>query len=72
MHARRPTRLLILLVLWSAFAAPARAQTTGLIPINDLGSQTYAGFQGGLYPGGANAPPAAHLGWALVRSAEMA
>ena len=32
----------------------------GMIPINDLGTDTYLGFQGGLYPDGLNEPPAAH------------
>jgi len=29
---------------------------TAKIPINDLGTRTYFGFTGGLYPGGANSP----------------
>src|SRR5689334_17929310 len=33
----------------------------GLIPLTDLGAGTYKGEQGGLYPGGRNAMPAAHL-----------
>ena len=32
----------------------------GMIPINDLGTGTYQGFQGGLYPDGLNVPPATH------------
>src|SRR5215212_4329503 len=35
--------------------------STGMIPLPDLGKGTYKGEQGGLYPGGANVPPAAHL-----------
>ncbi|MEM9801787.1 MAG: hypothetical protein AAGA20_15785 [Planctomycetota bacterium] len=30
------------------------------VPLNDLGSGTHEGETGGLYPGGANTPPAAH------------
>ena len=47
---------------------PAR-ESTGLIPLPDLGAGTYRGEQGGLYPGGANTPPKAHLdaGLALAR-----
>jgi hypothetical protein len=39
---------------------PAR-ESTGLIALPDLGKGTYQGEQGGLYPGGENAPPSAHL-----------
>lgn len=43
------------------FSLSAPAQTTGLVPINDLGAGLYRDtWQGGLYPGGRNAPPAAH------------
>jgi hypothetical protein len=46
-------------------AVPARAavcanDSTGLVPLNDLGMGTYLGYQGGLYPGGSNQRPAAH------------
>jgi hypothetical protein len=36
-------------------------ETTGLVPLPELGKGMYQGFEGGLYPGGANEPPAAHL-----------
>ncbi len=41
---------------------------TARVPLTDLGVGTYRGFQGGLYPGGSNAVPAAHaaLGLGLV------
>jgi len=38
---------------------PPRA-STGLVPLPDLGAGMHHGEQGGLYPGGHNAPPAAH------------
>lgn len=44
---------------WIA-AHPAR-ESTGLIPLPDLGTGMYKGEQGGLYPGGVNAPPIGHL-----------
>ncbi len=35
--------------------------STGIVPLNDLGSGLYLGqFEGGLYPGGSNDAPAAH------------
>jgi lysophospholipase L1-like esterase len=47
---------------------PAR-ESTGLIPLPDLGTGSYHGEQGGLYPGGENTAPAAHwkAGLALAR-----
>src|SRR5206468_1419017 len=46
-------------VLVAVYVHPSSANT-GLVPLNDLGAGLYQGFQGGLYPGGANVPPAAH------------
>lgn len=40
--------------------------STGLVPLSDLGTAKYAGFEGGLYGGGANAVPAAHRAAGLV------
>jgi hypothetical protein len=34
----------------------AKATDTAKIPINDLGTRTYMGYVGGLYPGGTNTP----------------
>lgn len=60
------------LLLTSLVAGSARAQfTPGLVPLNDLGTGTYAGFQGGLYPGGANVPPPAHRAAAFTAAARI-
>lgn len=53
-------------------AANCDGDSTGLVPLNDLGVGAYMGSQGGLYPGGSNERPAAHdaagraLGAAIV------
>lgn len=41
------------------------------VPLTDLGAGTYLGFEGGLYPGGANAPPADHAAEGARRSARI-
>lgn len=43
--------------------------TAGCVPLTDLGGGAYQGFEGGLYPGGALTPPAAHA-TAALRAAE--
>lgn len=44
----------------AARASNCAGTSTGMIPVNDLGPGFYKGVQGGLYPGGSNARPAAH------------
>ena len=55
-----------------AYGANCSATSVGITPINDLAAGSYLGFQGGLYPGGANVRPASHesAGLALARSIE--
>lgn len=52
------------------YAADCSNNSIGVTPLNDLGSGTYKGVQGGLYPGGNNGRPAAHeaAGMALSQS----
>ncbi len=45
--------------------------SVGLTPLNDLGTDTYMGAQGGLYPGGSNDVPDGHLALGLARAAEI-
>ena len=54
-----------------AKAHPPR-ESTGLVPLPDLGSGKYQGEQGGLYPGGKNTPPRAHLQAGLQLSRQIA
>lgn len=44
-------------------------ESTGMVPLNDLGKGSYKNEEGGLYAGGANVPPPAHrkAGLALAR-----
>ncbi|HXJ37328.1 MAG TPA: hypothetical protein VMS22_25145 [Candidatus Eisenbacteria bacterium] len=64
---------MVLLVPAVGRAQPNCAQTsTGMVPIMDLGTGLYLGqFQGGLYPGGTNAMPMAHLAAGLKAAAAM-
>ena len=40
---------------------------TARVPLNDLGTKTYRGFQGGLYPSGSNSVPADHDASGMAR-----
>jgi hypothetical protein len=58
----------------SSDAPSAPREPTGLdtakVPLNDLGTRTYRGFMGGLYPNGSNTVPGAHaaLGSTFARA----
>ncbi len=43
----------------------------GQVPLNDLGTGTYQGYQGGLYPGGSNGLPIAHKAAGLAAAAQV-
>ncbi len=45
--------------------------TTGLVPLDALGTATYQGAAGGLYPGGSNTIPAGHLSAGLSLTAQV-
>lgn len=66
--ARHLVPLLALLVPGRVHAQCA-GNTTGLVPLPDLGETAYLGFPGGLYPGGSNELPPAHLADALGQAA---
>ncbi|MDQ3101009.1 MAG: hypothetical protein M3R08_06455, partial [Bacteroidota bacterium] len=57
--------ILLLTILFTVRTANAQADcsqtSTGMIPINDLGTGTYLGMMGGLYPNGSNFRPEDHL-----------
>ncbi|MGD0988074.1 MAG: choice-of-anchor D domain-containing protein [Candidatus Sulfotelmatobacter sp.] len=43
-----------------------------LVPLTDLGTGTYLGYEGGLYPNGSNTPPASQLNQALTYAQNIA
>jgi len=53
-----------------AMEHPAR-ESTGMVPLPDLGKGMYQGEQGGLYPAGVNTVPAAHLQAGLKLAAQI-
>lgn len=70
MRAVGATAVVCSVLAVGAFAAPtapskpsANCERTsvGLVPLKDLGTGTYEGFGGGLYPGAVNTPPARYL-----------
>ena len=65
------TRLVATTLVCALFCAGVAAQTTGLTPLNDLGSGFYQGFKGGLYPGGTNAPPPVQRQASLLLAAQV-
>lgn len=52
----------------AATGANCEATSTGMTPLPDLGKGKYAGFRGGLYPGGRAKPSAAYLKKGLART----
>ena len=60
---------LTLRIVPSAAAADCTGTSTGLTPLNELGTGLYLGqFEGGLYPDGSNVLPAAHAAEGLNRA----
>jgi hypothetical protein len=55
----------------TSFAADCAKTSVGFTPLTDLGTGTYKGFEGGLYPGGSDQPPAAYLQEGLSRAAAI-
>ena len=53
-----------------AKAHPPR-ESTGLVPLTELAKGLYKGEPGGLYPGGQNTPPKAHLDHGLRLAAQI-
>jgi hypothetical protein len=67
------TNLILLgfsLVIFNS-VSPLKANSTGLVPLTELGSDMYMGYEGGLYPGGSNDIPVAHLALGQMRADEV-
>ncbi len=54
-----------------AWASDCTRTATGFVPLNDLGRGLYRGAAGGLYPGGVDRPPSAHVEAGLRFAAEV-
>jgi hypothetical protein len=52
-------------------APPEKVDTSGLVPLPDLGPGEYKGFPGGLYPDGRNERPPAHEARGLALAGEI-
>lgn len=52
-------------------AQNCKVTSVGLIPLPDLGPETYQGYPGGLYPGGVNYRPVAHDAAGLAEAAQV-
>jgi hypothetical protein len=63
----------VALVASALLAAGANCDrtSTGLVPLTELGTATYHGFRGGLYPGGRNAPSARYLAKGLAAAKKV-
>ncbi len=57
-----PNSQCVEVTMTSSDGADCSLDDFGITPLSDLGSGTYAGFEGGLYPGGVNIRPSAHEG----------
>jgi hypothetical protein len=67
--------LLAALVVISSASARSSANCSGtsvvMTPLTDMGTATYHGYRGGLYPGGKNAPSAAYLARGLTAARQV-
>src|SRR6266571_1671653 len=70
--ARMCVVLTAIIVTWPIFArADCSLTSTGNVPLDDLGPGMYQGFEGGLYPNGANTRPPAHNAAGLAIASQI-
>jgi hypothetical protein len=65
------TALWLVLTATSCGGGGGGSTDNGRVPLIDLGAGSYLGFTGGLYPNGANTPPAAHATLGLDRALKV-
>ena len=65
------TAALVLGARGAALAQNPAGTSIGQAPLTDLGSGTYQGYTGGLYPGGSNVRPAAHDAAGMSASSQV-
>ncbi|MCC6939617.1 MAG: T9SS type A sorting domain-containing protein [Flavobacteriales bacterium] len=76
-HLQRMSQRSLFLYLSALFVQGTMGQancgqtSTGMVPINDLGTGTYMGMMGGLYPNGLNVRPPAHHAAGLAFAAQV-
>jgi len=71
MHVKIIAWCFITLVLLAVIEAPTALASSDPKPLIDMGSDTYTGFNGGLYPDGTNDPPAHHADAAIQQSSHI-
>lgn len=59
----------ILILVSASYGQNCAGSSTGLVPLDDLASGVYQGFQGGLYPAGSNVRPPAHHAAGIAQTA---
>lgn len=63
--------LIVVAVIAGAVLSGARVSAAAMVPLNDLGTGSYLGFQGGLYPNGSNTMPAAHRNAGISKAQQV-
>src|SRR5438876_872791 len=59
-RAFTPSNFVFLPLVAKPSGANCARTSTGFTPLMDLGTGTFQGYEGGLYAGGSNTPPAAY------------
>jgi hypothetical protein len=63
--------IVVFAICSGASGSNCNGTSTGYVPLMDLGTGMYQGYEGGLYPGGVNQPPAAHFAAGLHEAMQI-